>query len=434
MSEIIVLLLLTFITLIGFIIIRFFDFLPDVSNVESVFYSFGLGVSLISFQMFLYSVFAIQWSLISIIPPWLVTFFVMHILKPKFLITKTKLKYSLKFLDKVLIVIIFSLLLFVCFEALIRPLSAWDGWTSWLYKAKMFYVDGFINPKSLGDSEYPLVISLASSFIYTALGAINDRVVLLLFYMFYFSLAGIFFFSLKKYIGLTKALLFTFLLISTQNLIRHGGRFEAGQADLALGYYFFISGVLLLKFIKDKSYKTLILLNIFLGIAANIKNEGLPFSIFVQLIIMFIIFRTKKYKELLFSLFWFVPIFTWQLFKVINNFPKTPYYVGSVVHPDRIFVVIIEIFKEFMNVQNWNLLWFLFLVCSLLYLFKFKRSISAIYILIFLQLASYIVIFLVTPVNPVLHVRNVIDRLLIHLAPLAVFVSAVTLFSKFEKT
>ena len=55
------------------------------------------------------------------------------------------------------------------------------------------------------------------------------------------------------------ALIFTFLLLSTQNLVRHGGRFEAGYADLALGFYIFLSVLLLLDYLKIQNKKALFL-------------------------------------------------------------------------------------------------------------------------------------------------------------------------------
>lgn len=416
------------ITLIGYCLIRKFQ-LIDLNDVEMLPFSFGLGGGIIALQLFIYSRLELHWSIVNILSPGLILL-LLSVRSIKFRIPFKKVKLS-----KIAIFLLFLILIlasFVGFEAVIRPLSAWDGWATWLFKAKAFYADGNVDPALFlyMNSDYPYLVSLVSAFLYVFIGWANDQSVLLLFFSFYSFLGIAFFFSLLRNVGIKKSLIFTFLLLASQNIVRHGGRFEAGYVDLALGFYIFMSFELLLRYVKSKKLSNLIILNLFLGFTALIKNEGLPFSIIAQLVIIFHILKFKQFSYLLVLLFWAIPILDWNIFKFINHLPQNYLFSNTVLRPERIAIVIKEISSEFLNIGNWNLLWLVFFTGFLAYLFlKKSLELNISYIIIFFQLLVYIIVFLLTPVNPALHIKNVADRLLIHLAPLAVFTIAM-IFSK----
>ncbi|OGH12563.1 MAG: hypothetical protein A2857_01250 [Candidatus Levybacteria bacterium RIFCSPHIGHO2_01_FULL_36_15] len=428
MIELQVLLIILAIVFIGYLFIRVINVFEKRCLAEIIFYAYGVGVGAVAFQLFTYSRLGISWNPLLLIGPWLLIVLIFrNKIFPKQSILPFQ-KVKLRYFDKIMIVLILSLIFFVAFESIIRPVQAWDGWSSWLMKAKIYYMDGKINPSSFLylDSEYPLTISLMSTFIYIMIGQVNDRAVLLSFFMFYFSIGAVTFFSLKNYVGLTRSLIFTFLLLSLQNIIRHGGRFEAGQADLALGYYILVSGILLMDFIKNYNIKTLILLNLFLGITSMIKNEGLPYSLFVEVLIIYHIIKIRKYNYLLPLFLWLIPLLDWQLFKIINRLPVNYLFRNFYIHTGRILDVILTISKEFINLKNWNILWLVFIASIFLPLStKIRSVLRYLYILIFFQLIMYLFIFLITPVDATVHINNVIDRLLIHIAPSSVFSIAI---------
>lgn len=416
---------------VGFVLIKKFNLLY-LNDLEILPYSFGLGVGIISLQLFCYSLLRINWNLINILVPWLIIFV---ICKDKFNF-KVNTKVKLSNINILLLLLIVSLVLFVGFESILRPLSAWDGWASWLLKSKIFFIDGWVNPNIFHyiESEYPPVISLMGTLVYIILGQIDDKAVILPFFIFYLSLGGVFFFSLRKIVGTTWSLVFTFLLLSIQNIIRHGGYLEGGQADLALGYYVFSSTMLLIAYIKHKSYKTFILLNIFLGTTALVKNEGLPFSIILELISLYYIIRHKNYKHLLIMLFWIIPIFGWGIFKNLNHLPNNYLLENTNIQVQRLGVILKEISKEFINIKNWNLAWVAFFVGFYIYLMQKKTlMVTILYLIIFVKLLVYVLIFMKTPINPIMHIDNVIDRLFIHLAPIAVFVTSIIYYTYIKK-
>ncbi|MBS3079474.1 hypothetical protein J4218_05090 [Candidatus Pacearchaeota archaeon] len=79
----------------------------------------------------------------------------------------------------------------------------------------------------------------------------------------------------------------------------------------------------------------------------------------------------------------------------------------------------IEILKEVINIQNWNFLWLSFLFGLLIFAKYGKRRL--VYMLIGFQVLSYLAVFLISPYEPSAHVKNVIDRLLLHIAAIAVY-------------
>lgn len=274
-----------------------------------------------------------------------------------------------------------------------------------------------------------------STFIYIILGVVDDRSVLLLYPAFYLFLSMLFFLSSRKTLGNTMALFFAFLLISTQNIIRHSGRYEAGQADLIQGFYIFASSLLFVGYLRSKNLGDIILLQIFLGITSLIKNEGIPFVIITQVFLAIFLLRRKLYKHFFSFLFLMIPFVDWQLFKFFHQLPKAPSYLHSSFHLERLPIILEEFTREFLNIQNWNLLWPVFFLSFFVFLFSPKRNIyiHVLYLLIFLQLGVYMGIFFFTSPDPALHIPNVADRALLHLAPSAVYAVSISFFMFYDK-
>ena len=300
MNAVVVILSILFITSIGYAVLRGFNFLSTKNNLFAIGASYGLGVGCISMQLYLYSRLSIPWQKETLLIPWIILFIVLllknrkkiHVGFPKF--------HALKLLDKILLISILLTVAYVIFEALMRPVVAWDAWANWLMQAKAFFITGGIRPDLLMymDSQYPLTINLLGTFIYLMLGGIDDTAVLLTSSAFYIFLSITFFAALRKRYSIRYALFFTFLLVTTQNLIRHGGRLEAGLADLPLGYFAFLSVLFLFEYFKKSTVKTLLIFTIFLSITSLIKFEGVFLSSFIALCAIVHIIRHKFYNHL----------------------------------------------------------------------------------------------------------------------------------------
>lgn len=420
MNEFLVIISIIIAVTIGYFVIKGFNLLVFHSFLEILAYSYGLGIVFIAYQMFIYSWIGFAWSINSIILPWIIFFFIIFILRKKYFLLKINYLFRLSYIEKIFFVLIGALIIFVALESLIRPLSAWDGFAIWLLRAKVFFFDGKIGDYifEYSESDYPVGISLFATFSYIILGTVDDRAVLLIFFMFYLVLSVVFFFSLRRHTSSLNAFVFTFLLASIQNLIRQGGRYDVGHIDLALGYYFFMIVMLLIDFFNKRSLKILILLNIFLGFAPFIKNEGLIFSIIIEVFIVYALIKYKKIDYIFYTLFFLFPVLMWQLFKMYLPVPHGYLEKGS-LHISRIFVIYKEILKEFLNIYRWNLLWPIFFIS--LIISKIKGHFNLVIVIIFFQMVAYLFVYLYTPLDPVLHVKSSFDRLLIHLSPLSIF-------------
>ena len=431
MNILIVLLTVCFVCLLGYLFIKTFNFLPGKEDLSVLGHSYGLGIGLISLQLYLFSRLNISWDRYSLIFPWIVFFALVYIFKkPKFNLT-----FKFEKLNKISLFLMILILIstaYVLLEALIRPLAVWDGWAIWLLKSKIFFIDGKIIPSVLNyvKSDYPLVVSLFGTFIYIVLGHVDDTAVLLAFFAFYLFLGIIFFSYIKERFGMTYALLMTFIFLTLQNLIRHGGRYEVGQADLALGYYIFLSETLLLDYIKKQEIKKLILLNIFLGITGVIKFEGLPFVLAAQGVIAYFIFKERKYKKFISGLLWILPVAEWGLYKRINNVSVNYFYVHQFIFSlSKIPSSIKDVFKELVNIKSWSLLWFSYFF--LIFCFGVKKTeLTVLNIFILLQFFAYMMLYFFTVGNSP---ESSIERLLVHIAPLAMLYVAIAIKEVYKK-
>lgn len=422
MNEIIIVFSLFMLGVVGFSYIELFSLLKGYSYFEKVPFYFAIGGAVVSFQMFLMSYFSFEWELLHILAPHLFMF-CLAVFKSKFKLQTLRFKFSS--FELLLLLAILMLLTFVAFESVLRPLSAWDGWAIWVTKARMFYLDGAVNPKPyhILSENYPFIINLSLVYIFKFLTSFNDKSVLLYFFAFYALSALALFNSIRKYSTKLIALLFTFLFVSTQNIMRHGGRFEAGYADLAQGFYILLGCLLFLEFRKRSNVKNLILLELILVSCSFIKEEGLVFAIILNLLLVTKLLIARQAGYLAGLLLFVIPQFFWQYFKFKNNLSYS-LYDPLFFHFQRVFEIVPLILKEMLNVKNWNLLWITFLFSLTLAFIGERKKYGVILFLIVAQLIGYVLIFVVSPHEPGKHVVGVMDRLLLHLAPAAVLLCA----------
>ena len=433
MNAIITVLTLLFVSLVGYVGIRSFG-LFSKNALLAFGCSYGLGVGMITLQMYLYSRIGIPWHNLYLFFPWigLLAFF---FFKNKINFSFRALKvHPLSFVESLLLLGIVFACGYTVFEALIRPVSVWDAWVTWLLKSKVFFIDGWIKPEILNyiRVNYPLVINLLGTFIYLMIGNIDDTAVLLTSSAFYIFTALLLFGVLKPRYGTGYALLFTFLLVSTQNFVRHGGRYEAGLADLPLGYYSFCSVILLLEYMKNSSGKVFLLLNIFLGITGLIKHEGIPMGAVIGGFAFYHLYKQRLYKHMYALIFWFGPIIEWDIFQKMHN-PKDTYFSSHTleVSGKKTINAFWGTFKELINVKSWNMLWIVYFFSFFLFFKKMNRELLVVHGVVLSQLILYLSMYLFTLGN---NPESSIERLLMHIAPLAFYALAINVATLFNQS
>lgn len=424
MNLLLVVLSLVFLGMSGFAIGECFRLFNDKSFLEKIALAYGIGTGFIALLMFGLSIVGIVWNYYILVFIIFAASLLFFFRSQEYRVVGLGLK-KLDFKKLLLIVIIGSVSFYVVIGSILRPLPSWDGWSSYYLHGKAYYLEGFLSPEVAvysGVSSPPLV-PLIIAFIYFIVGETDDRFSLLLFSSYYLASGLLLFENLRRRVTLTRALFFTLLFIAVPNLIRHAGGVDVGHADIIVGYYLLAAAISLIDYTKRYSYHKLILSQIFLSFGALVKDEGLIFLVAGQALLVYLIIRNKKIKHLHIMSIGFSIIFAWWLFKIVNQLPQNPFIQNF---PDfgRLLPVVFGQLKELLNLTRWNLIWPIGI-----YLIVFSRKTLESKIAIFLiliQMLAYSYIYLTTPINPLEHIAGSFDRLLLHILPLFVFLSAIS--------
>ncbi len=424
MSYLHVIFAISIIILFGFGIGEIFSLYGKKSSFEKVALSLGVGGGFVTLEMFLYSLLGIPWSLIHLILP--------IILVGIGLIFKVRKKgFNLKFrkynnVQKILILLLVITCCYVLWEASLRPLPSWDGWSAFYLQGKAFYVDGFLNPQVARYSGVtnPPFVALLIAFMYKFLGVADDKSTLIFFSSFYVALGVIYYKNIHRYLSTTLSLLFTFLLMSTPNLMRHAGNVDIGHADLIVGYFFLASTISIVEFSRSTKFKTLILCQLLLAFGAFVKDEGFVFFLIGQGILLFLTLRARKFSEIKGLISGFFIIGIWIGYKYVFKIPQNPFY-NHTPNLFRFLDIIKTTAFEYVNFTRWSLLWPMTFV--LYFVHKMNNEVKTVLIIFGLQLGVYIGIYFTTPQNPVEHIYSSFDRLLLHLLPLFLYGAAINM-------
>ena len=144
MNAFVVIGTILFITSLGFVIIRGYNLLPKKEFLTTVALGYGLGVGIVSIQLYFYAYLGIPWSALFLITPLIIFILSTFFLRRDAFRFKVSKIPELSLFEKLLLVGICLTLAYVMFEALLRPVTVWDGWAIWLLKSKMFFISEFI--------------------------------------------------------------------------------------------------------------------------------------------------------------------------------------------------------------------------------------------------------------------------------------------------
>lgn len=418
--------------LVGYIIFKILLPYNEASFFLKIALSWVFGTLAIPCQLYMYSLLKITWDPILIFAPW--------VFSGIFLFMKSKISYTISFKPKISgltilgVIIYLPVFLIALTEATLHPIVSWDAVASWYFGGKAFYIDGSVSENFIrySNNSTPPFFNLIITFLYILIGGINDRIASAI-YPIYLVTGGILVYEFsKKYLRKVVAFLLSFLYITTPDILRHGGRYDVGYADLPLGVYILAVAFLLYLFIKTKSTREFIALVFVSSAAALIRSEAIPlFIILIALVVPFII-SNRLYKLFYVVLCGLVLIGSWVVSVYLFHFPTNP-FVQQIPDITRSLTIFIEFLKEMINFKRWNFLWLVFLLAIPSYAFLKKTYFeTSILILVILQLLVYASVYMMTPVDVVSHINNSFDRLLIHLAGLAFLIIAIFISKPFK--
>lgn len=415
--------------------------------------SFMLGLGAVSLQMFFYSLLSIPYNVILIAAPWIALgaalLFMPAFKRTGFATDNEKTGFA----GIVLFIIMLSQVLYSFAYSLTMPLSGWDAWFIWFVKARAFFLDKGISAVFLTDPvyiqdhpEYPLLVPLALSWIYTAIGAASETAGKVIYPLQFAALLSIFYYGAARASGKKTGLIFATLLSITPIVLVHSAGFPVqvdpaytsrdltGYADLAASIYFLGAGVFILLYAREQGPVFAILASIMLAMGAWTKNEGLTFALIGFIILAVTAFAggRKDFRILAFAVIPLVVfILPWSAYKSVHGLGSE--YVEN-MGPSVFFSnltrlsEIVPFIAKYMFVKPGaiGLVWWAYVISAVL---RARHVLSSrtlvLHALILGQLSAYIFVYIITPVDLKWHLNTSLDRLLLHLIPLGMLSAAI---------
>ncbi len=357
---------------------------------------FCFGSGFISFALFAALLFKIQISLHTGIAVFLGLLFV-TMLKNIFM-RGGKIRWSLcrvrsddikndiggceKLIRIVCIVIIAIQVICVLIVCLEQPENSWDGMARWGFKAKVIYSEKSVYVDYFNGSHYafshpyyPLSVPLEMVNIYLFLGEANDRMVKLVFFLYFVMLITAFFDIVKRFLLMSRALFFTALLSTVPIFLLGGSSAATCLANVPLAFYCLAAVLFLMEYLQQRRVEIIVPAGLVLFFCAFTKLEGLYYAAiftigFAGSIIIFDKNRRRQ-EPFLQHLFLLIGTFIvlylpWLWFKALYirldhaTFPSAVSlgYIISKLHR-LIFVVPMLIF-ECLKVWHWHIAWIIF--------------------------------------------------------------------------
>lgn len=289
-------LILTF--LLGF----FFTLLvaPKLGRWEQMALGWVIGLGFVTQELFLLSIFNINYSKISVLGPLFVSNLILGFLARKRFNLKFQFKPSrsylfsqirfwfeeLSSLEQILIMLLLILVLGAFIRAIFWPVFYWDALALYDYRAKIFF-DAKGIAESMALTSIPLhgappMTSLAHTFIYI-LGGKNANPQFI-YATFYLVLLVVFYTSIRTYCKRWISLLFTFFLASIPFFVEFAAN---AYTNLPYALYFGMGTVYLMRFLKEREWGLLIMAGVLMGLAGWTRAPTEQFFL-INLIILVI--------------------------------------------------------------------------------------------------------------------------------------------------
>jgi len=326
-------------------------------------------------------------------------------------------------------ILIMTVLLIYCYLRIMSsPINTNDALSYWSFYSKVFfyektiYSDALINEdRVLRAKNYPLFVSLTETYLCYFFNDYDDKRIKFIFFLYYFSFLGLYYYRLKSYVNDKIAFLFSFILFSLPPLIREEtGGISSAMADVPLAFFSIISLMYLYEFFISKKNSFLFLSIFFISAAIFIKNEGV--AIYFVMTLSLLIFGWGKKGFLIkcksFFLFPFLINIPWFYFKYFVVVPIRT-YKGLELHSlSDLFLILVNIIKNWSNLINWGLIWIIFFL--LFFLRKAMKEYDK-FVLLFIifHFIFYLIALMIIPWDYVSALP--LDRLSIHLLPEVLF-------------
>jgi hypothetical protein len=364
---------------------------------------------------------------------------------------KNKDDVNVDFANWVYLLLILVFFIPLMIESLTSFLIGWDAVAMWFFKAKaIFYnqFDQYLKSKDylFSSKAYPIGISLVIASYGRLINFFNDQTIQFYFLFYYLNLIFLSF-GLLLYLFKGKIHRFILLLIvlsfyTATNFVVYS---HNGYVDLILAFVITSIFVLMYFLFEEREFKKselLRLITIGSGFSLTIKNEAVPFVVFIFLSSLIFVFCKKikiDWQKILFQLLLlfisFLPFILWQRYLRLNQVASflDGHYLDflKVENLKRIKLISNYLFIELLNTNKYNLSLIpliLLFVYSLFRLILDRRLTftSLLLMLIFFgQLISYTFVYVITPLPFVIQLETSLERVILQILPIFFTLTAI---------
>jgi len=211
------------------------------------------------------------------------------------------------------------------------------------------------------------------------------------------------------------------------------------EADLTVAFFILATLTLLFLYSNERKSALIVLAGLSTGFAAWTKNEGLLFLVTGSIAWLVMLYRQSQLKELKwYALGLALPLAVIVYFKLFLTPPNDLFDQSSstglleqLADFERYAFIARNIYKQIFVFGNGELSIFLIAVYGVIVGLdrstNHSRPVVAASIAVFLQLAGYFLIYLLTPHDLDWHLRTSLYRLMIHIFPAALFIFFVSI-------
>jgi hypothetical protein len=411
-----------------------------------------LGGSAIAIQLWIYGAVHIPWNPQTILGPWVVVAIVRRAQLRRAItedwrgiLGEARLLVRSGPLEVVLLVALAVLGLLYLVNLVTQPVIGWDAVAMWLFKADLFYSQQAVNLAPIATDirrhlDYPPLYPLMVDSLYGLAGHADDIFGKSVTYLFFpTSLIG-FLITARDLLGRQLAIVFTFLLGAMPIFLN--ALFSIpymGYADYPVGILMLVSLLHLVQGIRTDDHIAWSLAIVYAALAALTKNEGLSFLAIVLIVraTQYIIAAARQRR--LFAPNWtlvagvlflsLAPLIGWQLYLKHNGIPADRVVSQSWLQllpglPGRAGATLASIRRHFSLRGDYPWLVVSYLLSVVLIALSRTPLSLTVLAAISMQLASYLVVYLITPFEIEFIVSTTMERLLLQLAPSLVLLLA----------
>ncbi|MBM4274874.1 MAG: hypothetical protein FJ134_10520 [Deltaproteobacteria bacterium] len=412
------------------------------TRLEGVALSFGMGAVFITLWMLALALMGLPFSLPLILTPLLVLSGVILVIKrwlgkgrgrrsPTFIKTENrKPKTENPLWDWLFIALLALVILFAVLRAIFYPMWAWDEIATWGCKARVFFDSRRLDLSCIdAHNYYPNLVPLLLTYLYLCLGQVNDHLVKAVFPL-WGTMLLVLLCSLLRRLGLnrTQALgTAAFFALNGTVFIVH---LQLAYADLALAYFALGAAGLVYLWLKDQAPRgSLAVAAVFAAGMAWCKYEGPPLAgtVLLAAALSLVWLRPPGLGGRLLKLA--IPAsglvagyLPWKIYLIKHQIESGSDHVLN-FYPGQFFKSLLFLPEGLFNPFHFGVLWPAAILALALCGRRLYNS-PVIFLALFLagNLVAIVLGYALAPTSAAefpFYVRATLDRLLLHLTPVA---------------